>query len=107
MKRLKYLFYTNIDNKVVYLQTLLNKYYFSDSDLFSEYGLKVIEIDQNNKDHLSQWCDIINDAYDDCCFNVDSAESFFKDHLFLKDTRTFVFLSNSLSNNDLKERGGG
>lgn len=40
MKKLKYLFYSNIDNKVVYLQTLLNKYYLNEDQLLSNFGLK-------------------------------------------------------------------
>lgn len=96
MKKLKYLFYSNIDNKVVYLQTLLNKYYLNEDQLLSNFGLKVSVLDNNNNIDLQTWCNIVNNSYDDCLFNSKNAKDFLTKHLYLVDTKIFLFYKSNV-----------
>lgn len=101
MKRIKYLFYTRIDKKVVYLQTLLNKYYFTEQQLLDEFGCGVIKLDVSNNDHIKAWCDVINHSYDDCYFDSESAIKYLTSHLFLQDTETFLIFDMQKTNTEL------
>lgn len=91
IKDIKYLFYTNIDNKVLYLRTKLNKYFLSEDNLKKLYGLSVRKIDYENTNDLEVWCNTINNSYDDCSFTVLKAKDYLLNHLFLSDKQSFIF----------------
>lgn len=91
LKNLKYIFYCNIDNKVLYLQAILNKYFLNETILADKYKLSVREMDYNSQADLEEWCDVINNSYDDCNYNKDSALTLLTNHLFLDDTKTYLF----------------
>ena len=91
LSRYRYIFYTNIDSKVLYLRTLLNKYFLTESQLKNIYGLEVERLDYSNKTDVEDWCDIINNSYDDCHFTVESASKMFNNHLYFINNETFIF----------------
>lgn len=93
IKNIKYLFYTNIENKVLYLRTKLNKYFLSEDNLNELYGLSVRKIDYGNTNDLEVWCNIINNSYDDCSFTVLKAKDYLLNHLYLFNNQSFVFES--------------
>lgn len=91
LNKLKYLFYLNIDNKVVYFHTRLDKYFLSEEQLFSNYGLIVKKIDKESDKDLTNWCNVINNSYEDCFYNIDKAKKQLTGHLFLENTTTYLF----------------
>ena len=93
LNNIKYLFYTNIDNKVLYLRTKLNKYFLSADNLKKIYGLSVRQIDYENATDLEIWCNTINNSYEDCSFTVLKAKDYLLNHLFLSENQTFIFVN--------------
>lgn len=103
LKNLKYIFYYNIENKVLYLQTLLNKYFLDESALAEKYKLSVKVMDYKSNDDIEQWCDVINNSYDDCSYNIESALRLLTNHLFLEDTKTYLFYIQESTAGDVTE----
>lgn len=60
--------YPLITNKVVYLQRQICGFYISDEIVSERYGLTVKMIDYNSESDLREWCDVMNNSYDDCFF---------------------------------------
>ena len=56
-----------------------------------KYGLKVRQIDYDNDADLETWMSIIHTSYDDCHFTVDRARKYLASHLFMNNTKTFLF----------------
>ena len=86
----------NIDIRVVYLQRYIYGFNLSDSDVSHLYGLSVKIIDYNSKQDLQQWCDIINNSYDDCYYDIESARVFLQNHPIFQDGRTAIFYKNAV-----------
>lgn len=49
-------------------------------------------MDINNQAHVQAWCDVMNHSYDDCYFEIESAIKYLTNHLYLRDTETFLFV---------------
>lgn len=81
----------NIDIRVVYLQRFIYGFNLSDNDVYRLYGLSVKHIDYNSDQDLQQWCDVINNSYDDCYFDIEKARRFLKEHPVYENGRTVLF----------------
>ena len=95
----------NIDIRVVYLQRFIYGFNLSDSDVSHLYGLSVKIIDYNSDLDLQQWCDVINNSYDDCYYDIEKARKFLKNHHIFQDGRTAIFYEGAVPCATV--RGGG
>jgi GNAT superfamily N-acetyltransferase len=75
----------------VYLQASLKAFELDSRIMEEKYGLKVRQIDYDNDADLETWMSIIHTSYDDCHFTVDKARKYLTSHLFMDNTKTFVF----------------
>lgn len=75
----------------VYLQASLKAFELDSRILEEKYGLKVRQIDYDNDADLETWMSIIHTSYDDCHFTVDRARKYLASHLFMNNTKTFLF----------------
>ena len=91
--KLYWKFYPGINTKVVYLQRYLYGFSLSDDIVLKSYGLTVKYIDYDSDSDLQQWCDIINNSYDDCFYDMDKARKFLKDHPIFEKGKTVLFLN--------------
>ena len=85
------IFDSNIDIRVVYLQRFIYGFNLSDSDVSHLYGLSVKIINYNSDLDLQQWCDVINNSYDDCYFDIEKARLFLQNHPIFQNGRTAIF----------------
>lgn len=81
-------FYYKIDNKVVYLRTSLlywNSYKNIVDEIKSKYGYTVETLScPPSNGVLHDWVNIVNDAYDDACYDVEKGSLFFQNHSYLE-----------------------
>lgn len=89
-------FYPYIDGKVVYLQRYLYGFSLSDDIVLKSYGLTVKYIDYDSDNDLQYWCDIINNSYDDCFYDIPKARKFLKDHLIFEKGKTALFIKGDI-----------
>lgn len=75
----------------VYLQASLRAFELDSRILEEKYGLKVRQIDYDNDADLETWMSIIHTSYDDCHFTVDRARKYLASHMFMNNTKTFLF----------------
>ena len=75
----------------VYLQASLKAFELDSRIMEEKYGLKVRQIDYDNDADLETWMSIIHTSYDDCHFTVDRARKYLASHLFMNNTKTFLF----------------
>lgn len=86
-------FYTNIENKIVHLQSALSN--FPPSDylkyiLQNKYSLETKTLNINNEKDIIDWISVINDSYDDANYDYHKGRDILTNHLFLIDTETFL-----------------
>lgn len=86
----------DITVRVVYLQRFIYGFNLSDNDVYRLYGLSVKLIDYNSDQDLQQWCDVINNSYDDCFFDIKKARSFLKEHPVYENGRTVLFFKDTI-----------
>lgn len=87
-------FYPKVNEKVVYLQRYIYDFHLSDQVVKDDYGLTVKVIDYDSDEDLQQWCDVINNSYDDCFFDILKARVFFQKHIILTIARLSFFKRN-------------
>ena len=75
----------------VYLQASLKAFELDSRILEEKYGLRVRQLDYDNDADLETWMSIIHTSYDDCHFTVETARKYLATHLFMNNTKTFVF----------------
>lgn len=95
ISKIYWTFYPHIDGKVVYLQRFLYGFNLSEEAVLNNYGLSVKYVNYNSDSDLQQWCDIINNSYDDCFFDIPKARKFLLDHLIFKDGKTALFIKDA------------
>lgn len=88
--------YPGITNKVVYLQRQICGFYISDGIVSEKYGLTVKLIDYNSESDLREWCDVMNNSYDDCFFDETKAKQFLIHHPLFQANKTVLFYSNTI-----------
>ena len=84
--------YPYIDGKVVYLQRYICGFALSNEAVLKNYGLSVKYIDYDCDEDLQQWCDVINNSYDDCFYDIDKARTFLTEHPIFQNGRTVLFM---------------
>ena len=88
--------YPGINTKVVYLQRFLYGFSLSDDTVFKSFGLTIKYIDYDLNSDLQQWCDVINNSYDDCFYDIDKARNFLTNHPIFQNGRTVLFMKGSI-----------
>lgn len=88
--------YPGITNKVVYLQRQICGFYISDGIVSEKYGLTVKLVDYNSESDLREWCDVMNNSYDDCFFDETKAKQFLIHHPLFQANKTVLFCSNTI-----------
>lgn len=84
-------FYPGVNNKVVYLQRQICGFHLTDVTIFQQYGLSVRVIDYDNDTDLQQWCDIMNNSYNDCYYDIPKARKFLSNHPLFTNNKTAIF----------------
>lgn len=84
--------YPGINTKVVYLQRFLHGFSLSDETVLKSYGHTVKYIDYDSDSDLQLWCDVINNSYDDCFYDIAKARKFLKDHPIFEKGKTVLFM---------------
>lgn len=84
-------FYPCIDNKVVYLQRNICGFHLTEETINKRYGLSVSEIDYSSDSDIYQWCDIMNNSYDDCFYDIQKAKKFLSTHPIFENNKTVIF----------------
>lgn len=92
ISKIYWTFYPFIDGKVVYLQRFLYGFSLSDDTVLKNYGLTIKYIDYDSDSDLQQWCDVINNSYDDCFYDIAKARKFLKEHLIFEKGKTALFM---------------
>lgn len=75
----------------VYLQASLKAFELESRIMEEKNGLLVRQIDYDNDADLKTWMSIIHTSYDDCHFTIDKARKYLASHMFMTDTKTYVF----------------
>ena len=88
----KFLGLYQIETGLAHLQRFIYGFNLSDEDVLKTYGLSVRYIDYDSDHDLQQWCDVINNSYDDCYFDISKARKFLKNHILFENGRTVLFL---------------
>lgn len=88
-------FNPSIKGRVVCLQRFLDGFSLSDDTVLKKYGLRVKYIDYDSDSDLQQWCDIINNSYDDCFYDISKASKFLKDPLFFEKGQSVLFMKDA------------
>lgn len=83
--------YPGINTKVVYLQKQICGFHLSEDTILKQHGLSVRQIDYDNESDLLQWCDIINNSYDDCYYDIPKARILLKNHPLFTNNKTAIF----------------
>ncbi len=90
--KLRYILYTNIDDKLCYLQADLDSIHRL-PDINPFY---VRDLDINNETDVSSWVNIVNAAYSiyggELPYTLEKAKDQLVNHLFLLDTKTFFVI---------------
>lgn len=81
-----------IENSLAHVQRFLYGFRLSDEEVLKTYGLSVKNIDYGSDSDLQQWCDIINNSYDDCFFDIPKAKQFLNNHILFEDGKTVLFM---------------
>lgn len=95
-RKLYWWLYPLITNKVVYLQRQICGFCISDGIVSEKYGLTVKLIDYNSESDLREWCDVMNNSYDDCFFDETKAKQFLIHHPLFQANKTVLFYSNAI-----------
>lgn len=94
-KKIYWSFYPGINTKVVYLQRFICGFNLSDNSVLNKYGLSAYILNYDSDDDLQSWCDVINNSYDDCYYDITKARHFLKEHPIFKNGRTALFMKGS------------
>lgn len=90
--RIYWSFYPGIKTKVVYLQRFIYGFNLSDESVHNQYGLSVYYINYDSDQDLQLWCDVINNSYDDCLYDIPKARKFLEEHPIFENGRTVLFM---------------
>ena len=80
---------------LTHLQRFIYGFSLSDEEVLKTYGLSVRNIDYDSDQDLQQWCDVINNSYDDCFFDIPKARQFLKNHILFENGKTVIFFNNT------------
>lgn len=80
-----------IESEIVNLQRFICGFSLSDEGMLKTYGLSVRHIDYDSEQDLQQWCDVINNSYDDS-FDISKARKYLKNHILFEKGNADLFL---------------
>ena len=83
--------FLRINNKSVYLQRPIIGFRLDETKIKELYNLDVKHIDYDNDSDLENWCNVINNSYDDCYFDLLKARTFLKEHETFQNGHTALF----------------
>ena len=90
----KIVFGYKIETELAHLQRFIYGFSLSDEEVSKSYGLSVRYIDYDSDQDLQLWCDVINNSYDDCFFDVPKARNFLNNHILFGKGKTVMFMDN-------------
>ena len=96
LSKIYWKFYPGINTKVVYLQRYICCFKLTEDIVHKTYGLDVKYLDYDSDSDLQQWCDVINNSYDDCFYDIPKARKFLKKHPIFENGRTALFIKDSI-----------
>lgn len=94
--KLYWAFYPHINTKAVHLQRQICGFSISDETIKNKFGLNVKKMDYNSESDLYDWCDIINNSYDDCLYDINKAQNLLTDHPLFQSNKTVLFYNNNI-----------
>lgn len=96
ISKIYWFFYPHVNTKVVYLQRYICGFSLTDSFVHDRYFLTIKNVDYDSDQDLQNWCDVINNSYDDCYYDIPKARKFLKDHPIFENGNTVLFLKNKI-----------
>lgn len=91
LSKIYWTFYPRVDSKVIYLQKYICGFNLSDDIVWKNYNLFTKYVDYDSDRDLQEWCDVINNSYDDCFFDITKARKFLKEHPIFEKGKTVLF----------------